>query len=150
MTEPTLPPSTTVTPPSPSMVDPINPQDLSNPYFLHHSDNPGLSLVSQLLTRDNYVTWSRAMRIALSAKNKLGFVDGSIFPPDETDPLFPTWQRCNDMVLSWLLNSISPNLSGNVIYATYAFQVWKDLAERLCRNNGPHIYQSSIASKKMI
>ncbi|KAL5760819.1 hypothetical protein ACOSQ2_019657 [Xanthoceras sorbifolium] len=50
----------------------------SNPFYLHHSDSPGLVLVSQQLTSDNYASWSRAMLIALSVKNKLGFIDGVI------------------------------------------------------------------------
>ena len=52
--------------------------DHGSPYFLHYSDSPGLILVSQLLTEENYASWSRSMSIALSVKNKLGFVDGSI------------------------------------------------------------------------
>ena len=30
--------------------------DPLNPYFLHHSDSPGLILVSQLLTGENYAS----------------------------------------------------------------------------------------------
>ena len=52
--------------------------DPLNPYFLHHSDNPGVALVSQPLTGENYPSWSRVMLIVLSAKNKVGFVDGSL------------------------------------------------------------------------
>lgn len=50
-------------------------EDGSSPYLIHHSDNPGLVLVSQPLTGDNYASWSRAMVIALSVKNKVGFID---------------------------------------------------------------------------
>ncbi|XP_068647970.1 uncharacterized protein [Aristolochia californica] len=45
--------------------------ELSNPYYIHHSDSPGQVLVSQLLTGENYTSWSRAMLIALSVKNKI-------------------------------------------------------------------------------
>ena len=57
----------------------------SSPYFLYHSDGPGLVLVSQSLIGDNYASWSRAMLIALSVKNKLGFIDGSIKKPEGND-----------------------------------------------------------------
>lgn len=53
----------------------------ANPYFLHPSDNPGLSLVSQPLTGENYNSWCKAIKIALLGKNKFGFVDGSIKEP---------------------------------------------------------------------
>ena len=52
-------------------------------YFLHHSDSPGLILVSQPSAGDNYSSWSRAMTIALSVTNKLGFIDGSVLKPDD-------------------------------------------------------------------
>ena len=57
--------------------------DLSNPFFTHHSDNPGLILVSKPLNGDNYFGWKRAMVQALNSKNKLGFVNGSIKVPSE-------------------------------------------------------------------
>jgi hypothetical protein len=59
--------------------------DFSNPYYLHHGDSPGSLLVSQPLAGNNYHTWKRSMSMALSAKNKLGFIDGSLPKPDESD-----------------------------------------------------------------
>ena len=59
--------------------DPTIPE--SDPLTLHHSDHPGLVLVSKLLDGDNYGKWSRAMRIALSAKNKIGFINGIVKMP---------------------------------------------------------------------
>ncbi|XP_058209840.1 uncharacterized protein LOC131322514 [Rhododendron vialii] len=115
--------------------------DVSNPYSLHHSDHPGMILVSKLIEGDNYSTWSRAMRIALSAKNKICFVTGSIKPPSSTDATFPLWQHCNDMVLSWLLNSIHPDIATSVIYAETSVEVWADLQERFSQGNDSRIYQ---------
>lgn len=46
------------------------PEDISNPLFLHHSDHPGVVLVSQPLIEGNYNTCI-AMIMALSAKNKI-------------------------------------------------------------------------------
>ncbi|KAE8688286.1 hypothetical protein F3Y22_tig00110988pilonHSYRG00245 [Hibiscus syriacus] len=56
----------------------------ANPYYLHQSDNPSMILVSQLLSNDNFHSWKRSMMIALSAKNKLGFIDGSFQAPDSS------------------------------------------------------------------
>ena len=53
-----------------------------SPYFLHSSDNPGVSIVTQSLTGENYATWSRAVRMALLVKNKYGFVNGTIERPE--------------------------------------------------------------------
>lgn len=74
-----------------------------SPYFLHHSDNPGLILVTQQLTGDNYASWSPAMVIALTVKNKLGFINGSIEKPDDSDAdLLNLWIRNNNIVISWI------------------------------------------------
>ena len=52
-----------------------------NPFFLHPSDQPRLTLVSQVLISDNFISWKRSMEMVLNAKNKLGFVDGTLLPP---------------------------------------------------------------------
>ncbi|XP_073045359.1 uncharacterized protein [Primulina eburnea] len=116
--------------------------DPLNPYFLHHSDNPGISLVSQPLTGDNYASWSRAMRIALSVKNKLGFIDGSIPQPDVSDLLLhAAWFRSNNVVISWILNSVSKEISASILFSDLAAEIWKDLRERFQQSNGPRIFE---------
>lgn len=70
----------------------LNLSDSGNPFRLDNGDNPVVVLVTDLLTTDNYATWSHAMRQALRAKNKLGFITGTIpQPSDPTDPLLELW-----------------------------------------------------------
>lgn len=73
--------------------------DINHPYYLANSDHPGLSLVTDVLTETNYHQWSRSVRIALSAKLKLGFIDGTQVPPASTSPLYVLWMRSNDLVI---------------------------------------------------
>ena len=63
-------------------------EDADSPYLLHSSDHPGLTLVSHQLTSPNFHTWRRAMVMALTAKNKLVFVNGMLPCPSSTDLLF--------------------------------------------------------------
>ncbi|KAL5556272.1 hypothetical protein UlMin_038508 [Ulmus minor] len=113
----------------------------SSPYFLHHSDGPGIVLVSQHLTGDNYASWSRAMLISLSVKNKLGFIDGSITKPEGNDlNLLNSWIRNNNVVISWILNSISKEISSSVIFSVSACEIWLDLKDRFQQRNGPRIF----------
>lgn len=114
--------------------------DQLSPYYLHHSDNPGLVLVSKDLIGDNYASWSRAMLIALSAKNKLGFINGSIpRPPDADSTMLNSWNRNNNVVISWILNSVSK--SASVIFSDSAADIWQDLKDRFQQSNGPRILQ---------
>lgn len=54
-------------------------EDSSSPYFLQNGDHPGLIPVSHSLIGSNYNTWNRAMFMDFTAKNKVGFVDGTFF-----------------------------------------------------------------------
>lgn len=95
-----------------------------SPYFFHHSDNPGLVLVSQQLTRDNYGSWSRAKTKALSVKNKIGFIYGSISKPPKTDQdLFSSWIRNNNIVISWILYLMSKEISISIIFSDSATEI---------------------------
>ena len=95
-----------------------------SPYFLHHSDSHGLILVSQPLIGENYALWSRAMLIALSVKNKLGFIDGSIEKPYRFDlPLLNSGIRNNNVVISWILNSVSKEISASIIFSESATEI---------------------------
>ena len=45
----------------------------NDPYFLSSGDNPRQQLANMLLDGDNFIKWSRGVKMALGAKNKLGF-----------------------------------------------------------------------------
>ncbi len=97
--------------------------DSSNPYFLYHEESLRMSLVKQPLTKENYHSWSRLMVIALTAKNKIGSVNGSITAPGISSPLYNAWERCNAMVLLWVWNSLSEQIAASVIYLDIAREV---------------------------
>jgi len=97
--------------------------DFYDPYYIHPSNDINHAIVTQLLEGDNHATWSRAMMMSLEAKNKLGCIDGIIKAPSETDPKYRAWRRCNQIVKSWILNSISPSLTNTVIFSDTAADV---------------------------
>lgn len=113
----------------------------NNPFYLHPSDNLGNVLVSSLLNGDNYHTWSRAMQMALTAKNKLWFVDGSVKQPDTSSPNHGSWSHCTMMVLSWLFNAISKDLRDSIIYSNIAAALWTDLHEHFSQMNATKVYR---------
>jgi hypothetical protein len=82
------------------------------------------------------------MVMAITAKNKLGFLDGSLTKPlDDSSSESRAWVRCNTMVLSWILNYVSKEIASSVIYIENAADVWIDLKERFSPENGPRTYQ---------
>ena len=90
-----------------------------------------------------YLAWRRAMTLALNAKNKLGFVNGTIkVPSEETHPDdYATWSHCNDMVHSWIVNTLNLEILDSVIYYVTALEVWEDLCERFSQSNAPRIFE---------
>lgn len=81
------------------------------------------------------------MRMALEAKNKLGFIDSTIPQPEDLSSILSQWTRCNSMVLSWIVNSLSPEISNSVIYTETASEVWNDVKDHFSQKNAPRIFE---------
>ena len=94
--------------------------DPMSPYFLHHSENPSMALVSLALTAQNYHLWAKAMRMALKSKNKLAFINGTIPRLNEEDPSFLAWDKCNTFIVSWIHQSLSPKIMQSVVWVEIA------------------------------
>ncbi|XP_073315835.1 uncharacterized protein [Primulina huaijiensis] len=79
--------------------------------------------------------------MALTAKNKLTFVDNTCLPPKLDDLLYGAWNRCNSMVISWILNSVSREIADSLMYIPTASEIWIDLRDRFHQSNAPRIFQ---------
>uniref|UniRef100_A0A2N9GPT0 Reverse transcriptase Ty1/copia-type domain-containing protein n=1 Tax=Fagus sylvatica TaxID=28930 RepID=A0A2N9GPT0_FAGSY len=134
-----VPPSSSSSVTNQNTIAPI--ENSCSPYYLNNGDHPGIRIVLDPLTGDNYQSWRRSMTIALSSKNKLGFVNETILQPnDEADPFFSDWQRCNDLVLSWITNCLSRQIYAIVLYIYIAKEVWDDLQQRYSQSNGTRVH----------
>lgn len=118
----------------------VSPLDSSHPFYLHPSDSPGMILVNSIFDGKGYRGWRKGILIALSAKNKVGFIDRTFLQPKISSDSFKPWVRCNNMVISWLLNSLSREIAESVLYSKTAIEIWKELEERFGQSNGPQLY----------
>ncbi|KAL0320386.1 UNVERIFIED_CONTAM: hypothetical protein Sradi_5300100 [Sesamum radiatum] len=105
-------------------------------------DHPGMSLVSAPLDGRNYLSWSRSIKLALGAKQKLGFIDGTCQKLTKNKDEIEQWERVDCMVVSWLLNSISKEIAEAFLFATSAQVLWPELESRFGDSNGPMMYES--------
>ncbi|XP_073298535.1 uncharacterized protein [Primulina huaijiensis] len=118
-----------------------NANNFNDPMTIHASDTPGLNLINEQLTGvENYGIWSRAMLIALRAKNKVAFIDGTCKVPVTRNLTLQQWERCNALVLSWIMNSVSNEIFGGIVYSTEASVVWIDLKDQFDKVNGYRIF----------
>ncbi|XP_058005416.1 uncharacterized protein LOC131181386 [Hevea brasiliensis] len=79
---------------------------------------------------------------------KVRVVDGSILEPEEGSEGYEKWKRCDYMVTSWILNSMSKELVEAFIYTASARELWNEITKMYGENNGPLIYhiQRKISS----
>ncbi|XP_075106767.1 uncharacterized protein LOC142179790 [Nicotiana tabacum] len=116
--------------------------DHTHPLFVHPSDTPSSILIPVKLTgSENYGLWRRSMRIALQAKRKLGFVLGTCKKDSFELALHEDWETYNAIMLSWIMNTVSPELLSGIMYASDAHLVWEDLRERFDKVNRVRIFQ---------
>ncbi|KAL9688698.1 hypothetical protein QQ045_033122 [Rhodiola kirilowii] len=101
-----------------------------DPYHFNSNEITGSSIVSEvLLGRQNFISWVKSMEIALSVRAKLEFVEGK--RPKPTDPaLSVKWKRCNDVIMTWLLNSVSKKVVSHILHAKDVASAWHILHSR--------------------
>ncbi|XP_076883144.1 uncharacterized protein LOC143531817 [Bidens hawaiensis] len=97
-----------------------------SPYYLHPSDYPRQIHVNDVLTDGNYIDWKQEMQNFLFAKNKIGFMDGSIQKPKEGSSDHMAWMRCDAMIKGWLNTAMEQEIQTSV---KYAYTARKKLAD---------------------
>ncbi|XP_071688927.1 uncharacterized protein [Rutidosis leptorrhynchoides] len=104
-----------------SMATHVSDLDFGDPLYLHFSDTSITALISMKLNgTENYNVWSRAMLLALKTKNKTGFIDGTVIKNTTDNVLALQWDRCNSVVLSWTLNSVSEEFFSGQVFLKLA------------------------------
>ena len=81
------------------------------------------------------------MKIAYRTKTKLRFIDGSCAKREVNSPQYNQWIRCDNMAISWLLNSIVNDPAEAFRYVNSAVQLWEELTDQFGQSNRPLLYQ---------
>ncbi|XP_019264693.1 PREDICTED: uncharacterized protein LOC109242281 isoform X3 [Nicotiana attenuata] len=114
-------------------------------HYLHASDLPGLALVSPPFDGSGYGVWRKYILIALSAKNKLCFIDGSLSRPKDDSPDSKYWIRCDYMVFPCVLNALTSEIRPSVIHSKSFRILWTQLEESPA-SESVHVYPSCSSS----
>ncbi|GKC08921.1 retrovirus-related pol polyprotein from transposon RE1 [Tanacetum coccineum] len=67
--------------------------------------------------------------IALNEKNKLKIVTGEYIEPEINSRYRALWERTNDMIISWILNTIVEQISNSLNFLNTASGLWNELQE---------------------
>ncbi|GJU34361.1 putative RNA-directed DNA polymerase [Tanacetum coccineum] len=93
------------------------------------------------LIDNNYADWSQEMMNFLFAKNKVGFINGSIKKPENMVADYMFWKLCDAMVKGWLTMAMEKDIRNSVKYVSSASEIWNDLLERLGKESAPRSYE---------
>ncbi|KAF7840932.1 Retrovirus-related Pol polyprotein from transposon RE1 [Senna tora] len=97
----------------------VYPYRRRDPYYIHPSDNSGAQIT----------------------KNKLGFIDGTIVPPEDTlSEEFMKWSDADSLVLSWLLHSMTKDLMEAYMFTPTSRDLWLELEEKFGTSDRSQIY----------
>ncbi|EXB70633.1 hypothetical protein L484_023818 [Morus notabilis] len=66
-----------------------------------------LPITGHKLNGNNYLQWLQSVMMYICGKGKDEYLTGEIIPPKEGDPTFRLWKTENNMVMSWLINSMT-------------------------------------------
>ncbi|XP_071739051.1 uncharacterized protein [Rutidosis leptorrhynchoides] len=81
--------------------------------------------------------------IVLNAKNKLKIVTGEFTKPAVNSETRALWERTNDMIISWILNTITDQINNSLNFVNTACELWRELHEHYSQLDGHRIYQLS-------
>lgn len=114
---------------------------LDSPYTLHMSDNMGALITSVLLCGDNYSKWAIELWNPLQAKQKIGFIDGTITKPTS---------NADFMIVGQIRTSIDPKVRSMVTHVFDACKIWESLKRRFSVKNGvrKHLIEDKITNCK--
>ncbi|KAL2227929.1 UNVERIFIED_CONTAM: hypothetical protein Sindi_1772600 [Sesamum indicum] len=69
--------------------------------------NDHMVMVFASFNGNNWLSWSRSVRMALESKDKLTFIDGTGLRPAIGTPQHKQWTIADCTVRTWILNTIS-------------------------------------------
>lgn len=103
--------------------------------------NLGMFLVSKPFDGMGFGSWKRSIELALTARIKMGFINGSCKKPNVNSDEYQDWIKCNSMIISWILSSLTKEIADSVIYIKEASEIWEELEVRFGQSNGPQWFQ---------
>jgi hypothetical protein len=75
------------------------------------------------------------VKLYVSEKGKLGYLIGEKTKPAITDPSFSTWVEENTILMSWLLNSMTPDINASFLRLPTAHDIWDVVAQTYFTGN---------------
>ncbi|KAL5756172.1 hypothetical protein ACOSQ2_020918 [Xanthoceras sorbifolium] len=63
----------------------------------------------------------------IRGRGKIGYLTGEKKEPKPEDPAYSTWDAENSMVMTWLVNSMTEDISGNYMCYSTTKELWDNV-----------------------
>ncbi|RVX00895.1 Retrovirus-related Pol polyprotein from transposon TNT 1-94 [Vitis vinifera] len=108
----------------------------------HQMETSHLPITAHKLNGQNYLQWSQSILMFIRGKEKDDYITGALATPETTISTYKKWIAENNMVMSWLVNSMTTDIGENFLSFDTAKEIW-DIAKEtfLDKENTSEIIQ---------
>lgn len=89
-----------------------------------NNDSNLMPITGHKLSGNNYLQWSHSVMMFICGKGKDDYLTGDAAKPNKTDEKFKVWNAENNMVMSWLINSMTNDIGENFLLYGTAKEIW--------------------------
>ncbi|GKA86819.1 retrovirus-related pol polyprotein from transposon TNT 1-94, partial [Tanacetum coccineum] len=108
---------------------------INDPLYIANSGHPGMVLTNTPFNEVNFHSWSRTIKMALEAKLKLRFIDGTCLKPPIKDANYQRYDQSNGPIIYQIERELSNVVQGNLFVSAY-FNKMKKFWDKLDNLNG--------------
>eukprot|EP00252_Welwitschia_mirabilis_P002409 TRINITY_DN1235_c0_g1_i6.p1 TRINITY_DN1235_c0_g1~~TRINITY_DN1235_c0_g1_i6.p1 ORF type:complete len:1428 (+),score=264.56 TRINITY_DN1235_c0_g1_i6:585-4868(+) len=109
---------------------------------LPSSDSASLLISPVKLDGTNYLAWARSCTLFIKSRGLQGYINGKKRKPDEDAAEFDQWDSENSLVMSWLINSMKPEISRSYMFLDTAAKIWESASETYSqRGNDVQVFE---------
>lgn len=99
------------------------------PATLGLGDASPLSITCHKLNGHNFLQWSQSVMMFICGRGKDELLLETSSRPETSDPKFKAWKSENNLVMSWLINSMAPEIGENFLLYRSAKEIWEAARE---------------------
>ncbi|RVX17159.1 hypothetical protein CK203_003382 [Vitis vinifera] len=81
----------------------------------HQMETSHLPITAHKLNGQNYLQWSQSILMFIWGKEKDDYITGASAAPETTASTYKKWIAENNMVMSWLVNSMTAGIGENFL-----------------------------------
>ncbi|XP_024031772.1 uncharacterized protein LOC112094608 [Morus notabilis] len=109
-----------------------------------------IPVTNHKLNGHNYLQWSQSVMMFISGKGRDDYLTGAVAPPDKSDTSYKLWRSENNMVMSWLISSMTTEIGGNFLLYSTARDIWEAARETYSSSENTLNYFRQIVETKRV